>query len=222
MAIVCLEGKQGQGKSVSTVALVFRDWAVKKRKILSNSWLDFPFTRFTLEYFMEHLEDDEIENCTLWLDEMYQLLDSRTAAGKVNKLLTYFIVQCRKRNVDLYVCTHHIDHIDKRLRRAINIRGTCTYDNEDPCQRCQGTGQYPKDNPLDVYQEPLGEGVCGRCLGYGKTGFATVSFFNRDAVDRESRYWSIVIPGPKYWPLYDTSERIGLTGKQKNLTLQDI
>ena len=73
----------------------------------------------------------------LLTDEMYQMADSRSTQTKLNKLWTYFVVQTRKRGVDMYICTHHLDHIDLRLRRAVDIRGSCRFYPEAPCKKCK-------------------------------------------------------------------------------------
>jgi hypothetical protein len=55
-------------------------------------------------------------------------------------LFADFILQTRKRSANLFVCFHNIDAVDKRLRRAIDYRGTCTMRNESPCAACDGDG----------------------------------------------------------------------------------
>ena len=220
--ITTLEGIQGSGKSITATALLHTDFVNLGRKIIANTHLTFPYQHFDLKYFLDHFEDEELTNCDLWLDEMYQMLDSRTSQAKVNKILTYFVVQTRKRGVDLYVCTHHIDHIDKRLRRAVDVRGTCNFAEEDPCQRCKGTGKKQGDEPADAWGKPLPKHTCGRCLGAGKQGFACTTFFNRRAKNRWQRTKRIVVPGSMYWNLYDTGERIPLTKRQMNISAEDI
>lgn len=113
------------GKTLSAVTLCYLDWKNNGRRIFSNNKLQFDHTWFDTEYFVTHLADDELENATILLDEAYIYLDARAGQSKLNKLFTYFIVQTRKRGVDLYVCTHHIDIVDKRLRRAVDVRGSC-------------------------------------------------------------------------------------------------
>ena len=101
--------------------------------VYSNNHLTFPYKHFDPQYFLEHLEDEELEDCILLLDEAYIYLDARSTATKMNKLFTYFVAQTRKRHVDLYVCTHHFDVLDKRLRRAVDIRGSCRF-NKGPLE----------------------------------------------------------------------------------------
>lgn len=222
MPIYTFEGNQGTGKSLTCTAILVENFIAHSRKVIANTSLAIPYTKFDLKYFLKHFEDDELSDCELWLDEMYQMLDSRSSQGKVNKLLTYFIVQARKRHVNLYVCTHHIDHVDKRLRRAVDVRATCQFVDEDPCLRCQGEKFFPKDQPVDALGVPMPEHTCGRCYGEGKTGWAYPLLYNKRATRRNERYQRLVIPAARYWNLYDTEERIELTKKQKDINLEDL
>jgi len=165
--IVSLEGVMGSGKSLTATALAYEEYRVHGKKVLSNNHMNFPHQFFDLQYFLDHLQDEEMEDCVLILDEAYLYLDSRTSASKLNKLFTYFTVQTRKRGVDMYICTHHIDIVDKRLRRAIDIRGTCRYRGEDPCKGCEGTGSVKprKGAKIDV--------MCPDCEGVGKLARST-------------------------------------------------
>lgn len=227
MTITSLEGVQGSGKSLTAVAILYTDWALERKKVFSNNHFQFPETGpvfdyegnplgynyedleppvyFDVSYFMEHVKDNMLTNASILLDEAYIYLDARTSAGKLNKLFTYFIVTCRKRGVDLYVCTHHIANVDKRLRHAIDIRGTCRYIAENPCKRCKGEGAL------------RGE-MCPRCLGEGQTGLARTSFLNL----RTMRKTILSLLGPRFWSLYETDELIPLTKKQVRIASEDL
>jgi hypothetical protein len=223
--VISYEGSMGSGKTTAAIAFAIKERDENRKKIISNVHLNTEYTHFSLEYFLEHLIDGEMENCVLILDEMYQIADARSSATKLNKLFTYFAVQTRKRDVDMYVCTHHIDHIDLRLRRAVDIRGACRYYGEDPCRDCKckacgGTGKVG-GMVCEVCGGRRGTGVgkdglpCQRCLGYGVTGWARVNFLDRRL---RRRYTSDDILGgpihcPKYWPLFDTKERIPVQAK---------
>ena len=191
MSIVSFEGYQGSGKSTAAVACAYENYKQYGRKIISNNHLTCDYTHFDLAYFLEHIADGELENCTLLLDEAYQYMDNRLSQTKLSKLFTYFIVQTRKRGVDLYICTHHIMHVDVKLRRATDIRGACREFIQDPCPKCKGIGQYKEER-------------CPVCLGFGKTGWIRVSFLNK----RRRRRMTMEIFGPNYWSLFDTKERI--------------
>ena len=207
-----LEGVMGSGKSLTAATLAKLDHD-NGRQIISNNQYKFPYTKFDTAYFIEHMvnADEELTNVTFVLDEAYLFLDSRNSQTKLTKLFTYFIAQTRKRNVDMYICIHHIDTVDKRLRRAFDVRGTCRYRPEKPCRKCQGEGS--KDGEICV-GTPKNLG----CLGYGVNGYATVSFFDM----RTSNRRKLKIHGPTFWGNYDTLELVAPTGKALNINPDDI
>lgn len=194
--IVSFEGLMGQGKTTAAIGLAYEEHERTGMKVISNTHLNFEYTHFDLAWFLEHVTDHEMENCIIILDEMYQLADARSSATKLNKLFTYFVVQTRKRGVDLYICTHSLDYVDKRLRRAVDIRGSCRFRLEKPCRKCYGTGQYKGES-------------CPRCYGYGMTGWEKVYFLDR----RLRRRYTLDFLGPRYWPLFDTWERIPMQAR---------
>ena len=153
--LVTFEGPMGMGKSMTATAMAYTENVNNGIKVISNNHYNFPYTHFDTKYFVENIETNELENCILVLDESYLLTDARSSSTKLNKLMTYFTAQTRKRNVDLYLCVHHIDVMDKRLRRAVDIRGTCRYRKEEPCQQCGGTGQAKAKNLLNLKNTKL-------------------------------------------------------------------
>jgi hypothetical protein len=156
-------------------------------RIISTNHLNFPYTHFDRAYFVEHLEDEELEDCILQLDEAYLFLDSRRTTTKDNLLFQYFVAQTRKRNVDLYLCCLHRDMVDKRIRRWINIRGTCRFN------------KGPMEENLPVNKR--------------RFNWATVTFTNLDSgMERRMRFY-----GPAFWGLYDTEERVPFTRRQMEI-----
>lgn len=223
--IVSLEGVQGCGKTTLGTILCYEEHREAGRRVISNQHLNFPFDKFSLEWFLEHVADHELEHCVLFLDEMYQIADSRSSQSKLNKLFTYFVVQTRKRDVDLYIATHHLDHIDLRLRRAVDIRASCRYYSERPCKKCRcktcgGTGQVKGATCPDCAGVGGTGTVNGRpceyCLGYGELGWVQASFLDR----RMRRRYSFPEPilANSYWHLFNSWDRIPMPAR----TLQGI
>jgi len=224
----------GTGKTLTATALAYTEHVKYGRRILANYHLNFPHTFFDYEYFLRHLGDEELNNCITILDEAALALECRSNT-KLNRLFTYYIVQTRKRYVDLYLCTQHIDMIDKRARRAPDVRGTCRYRGEDPCGQCSGTkevnngfcgecggaGKSGDSTNGNVCPVCLGTGkgtVCPRCLGYGVTGWATTRLFDL----RTGKRTKIRVFGPAFWGLYDTTERVPFTKKQVRIPVEDL
>lgn len=228
--LISMEGVQGTGKTTMAIALAYEEHLSTGQKVISNQHLNFPYTKFSLEWFLDHISDGELEDCILVLDEMYQIADARSSQSKLNKLFTYFVVQTRKRGVDLYLCTHHIDHVDLRLRRAIDIRGACRF-MVQPCRKCKckacgGTGKARGRGKVTAAVGGLGEAVCPECegkggtgwvgnqpcetcLGYGQLGKVRGSFLDR----RVRRRYPLEIFANNYWHLFDSWDRIPMPAK---------
>ena len=230
MPIYTFEGVMGSGKTLTAASLACMEHYQNGRKIISNIHLDFPYQKFDVRYFMEHLQDEELNNCITLLDEAQQYLDARRSGGRSNILWSYYTVQTRKRGVDLYACFHHLDVMDKRFRRQIDVRGTCRYEKEDPCTKCKGEGTISKKGlecPTCTKEEAInpacpfckGTGlVCPRCLGYGVTGWATTKFYDL----RENKKSKIRVFGPAFFGIYNTEELIPFTGKQMRIPVEDM
>lgn len=196
------------------------------RKVIANNHLNFPYTKFSVEWFLEHLSDHELENCVLFLDEMYQMADSRSSGSKLNKLFTYFMVQTRKRDVDVYFCTHHLDHVDLRLRRAADIRNSCRFIGhvcpKCKCKRCGGQGKVPSSTSLGRLEDCPdcqgrgGTGIgkdgkpCEVCLGYGTLGWIRTNVLDRRL---RRRYTPPDIFANTYWHLFNSYDRIPMPAK---------
>jgi len=209
--LTTLEGCMGSGKTLTATALAYSEHMQNGKRVIANYKLNFPFTFFEPIYFLQHIADEELTHCVHIIDEVGLLADSRLSGSKLNRLFTYYFAQTRKRNVDLYICTQHIDLIDKRLRRAADIRGTCSYLGENPCRKCGGSGRSRNE-------------VCDRCLGYGVTGWATTRFvdFRRQAYWVSRRTKKIRVFGPAFWGLYDTEERIPILQKALKIPVEDL
>ncbi len=215
--IVSLEGIMGSGKSTAGTKFCKDDYDKLHRKVISNMHLRFPYTQFDLAWFLEHITDTEIMDCDLMIDEPGQLMDARSAQTKLNKLWTYFAVQTRKRGVDLYLPVHSIENIDVRIRRSIDIRGSCrTYQKVCPkcrCHACRGTGKIKGLECPDCHGiggTGLIDGVpCIECKGFGKLGLTRVFCLDR----RLHKRYVVDCIANDYWPWFDTGEMIPLQAR---------
>ena len=188
--ISTFEGAMGQFKTAGSVALSYLDFVHYKKKVIANIHLNFPYTHFDHEYFLEHikLKDLELNDSDTILDEAQQVLDARRSGGKLNILYGYYVVQTRKRDVDLYATFHNIDVMDKRFVRQVDNRGTCRYQKESPCKLCGGTGHSEKK---DV--------TCPNCSGSFTTFVPVTSYGNYGAVSTSK------IPFPIFRQYDDTT-----------------
>lgn len=118
-------GNLGSGKTLSMVYHGYKEF-LKGRKIYSNFNLDFEHEKLTFKMIKDYVKtSNQLKNCVLLLDELHILIDSRSSFK--NKLLTYFILQTRKRGVDLYGTTQFFGQVDVRLRNACNKISTSDF-----------------------------------------------------------------------------------------------
>lgn len=99
---------------------------LKGMTVYSNYHLNFPHIKLTKAVFDELLSDPVgLQDAVLCLDEIHIWIDSRSSMGKKNKIMTYFLLQTRKRNVRLLCTTQHLHQVDRRLRDTIDILVFC-------------------------------------------------------------------------------------------------
>lgn len=123
MPIMVTVGPMGSGKTTVITAMGVLAQQLDKVKLFSNYALsNIEYTYFHPTEFADLMNSEELNNAVILLDEAYLLMDSRSSGARINRLFSAFIYQARKRSVDVYIATHHPDHIDKRIRRAMNFR----------------------------------------------------------------------------------------------------
>jgi len=88
-------------------------------------WLEWKF--LTLEAFYEIFNAADqglkiLDNCDFILDESYLFMDARASASKVNRVFNAFVFQTRKRGVDMYLTTHAVNRLDRRVREALDLK----------------------------------------------------------------------------------------------------
>lgn len=123
--IIVFTGTVGGGKTLSMTVEAYKYYR-QGHAIYSNYWLNFPHTLLTAKRFREMIEEKEqLQNVVLLLDEAHIWIDSRGSMTKKNKMISYFILQTRKRNVRLLATTQHYHQLDKRLRDTADIVCFC-------------------------------------------------------------------------------------------------
>lgn len=123
--IILFIGTVGSGKTLSMTVEAYKYYK-RGFRVFSNYHLAFPHTKLTKKVFMGLIEDPEsLQNAVICLDEMHIWIDSRSSMSKKNKLITYFLLQTRKRDVRLLATTQHLHQVDKRLRDTADVLVYC-------------------------------------------------------------------------------------------------
>lgn len=111
--------------------MTIRAWKhyLRGRTVMGNYGLRFPHQVVDAEQLakMGH----ELQDAVICLDEVHVLIDSRRSVTGRNIMISYFILQTRKRGVSLFYTSQSIHQVEKRLR-----------DNTDYivyCERIPGT-----------------------------------------------------------------------------------
>lgn len=115
-------GRRGNGKTLLMVRRLYRRWKMGYR-IITNFWVDFPHETLDAARLVEM--GDDLKNCAIGIDEFHVLADSRNSGRERNKMISYFILQTRKRNVVLYYTTQHEMQVDVRVRRSTDYWVRC-------------------------------------------------------------------------------------------------
>ena len=124
--LIGIEGGLGSGKTLLMVRYLLKDFN-KGNQIFSNFGLNhIPYKVLNvLEILDFDKENKSLIDISMGIDELTVFADCRTSIGKMNRLFSYFILQTRKRNVNLYYTTQNMMMIDKRVREHTDIQIFC-------------------------------------------------------------------------------------------------
>ncbi len=114
-------GNVGSGKTVFAVRLAYKAF-LKGYTVMSNVKLRFDHEPVNLEKLLKF----DINKCVLLLDEAYGFgLESRVSSSLVNRALSYFVLQSRKRGVHIIYTSQFYSALDKRIRLLTNRKILC-------------------------------------------------------------------------------------------------
>ena len=124
--IICFIGGIGSGKTLSAVAYAR---AHKKGKtVYSNIPLKFKHKIITAQYLNDWSKDKkQFNNVIMLLDEGYLLFDSRRSQRKKSIENTHFILQSRKKNVDILITAQSFRQLDVRVRDNVYYVIECKF-----------------------------------------------------------------------------------------------
>lgn len=80
---------------------------------------------------IEDGKEYDLQDCVLCLDEIWSILESRISHAKVNRLMSYFIMQSGKADVQLIYTAQLAKMADLRLRELANISVRCRKDSNN-------------------------------------------------------------------------------------------
>jgi hypothetical protein len=112
-------GPLGSGKTMDIVKEAFRYFYQHKTcEIISNIWIDMPFTKLTN---MEEIFTLERGNKFLLLDEFWKEADSRKSQSAKNEILSIFLIRSRKYHWTIGYSEQFWRQIDIRIRYITDL-----------------------------------------------------------------------------------------------------
>lgn len=124
--IIGFIGRMGSGKTLSMTRYAYKYFCAGY-KIYSNIKFNFPYTEYTLKDLVDFANNDvPLYKSLIILDEAHIFLDSRNSQRGINKIVSYFLLQTRKKGCHLYYTTQRFHQIDKRLRDNSDVLIQCS------------------------------------------------------------------------------------------------
>lgn len=123
-----------QGKTLSVVALMRQIWEEEGRKLVTNFHLTkLPYEPLKLPTYANNGKGKKVatvpwheyRHAFMAFDEIHTMLDGRFSQVPTNTLISYFITQAGKRDVDLVGTTQLFEMPDRRFRLHCHMEIRC-------------------------------------------------------------------------------------------------
>lgn len=125
MPVIGIEGGLGTGKTVYMTRLLYLD-SKKGFPVMSNyKLMNVKHEMLDVSNVLEMNESNvQLKNMSIGIDEITVFMDCRRAMS--NLMISYFILQSRKRNVNIYYTTQSFDMVDNRLIDHTDFQVMCS------------------------------------------------------------------------------------------------
>lgn len=117
--VIGIFGYKGSGKTLMLVILAYAEH-MQKKKILSNLHnLKFPSEIVDPKEIISLSE--KLQGCTICIDEIHTIADSRKSHGAQNIQIANFFLQSRHRGVNVIYTDQYMGQVEKRIRDNTDI-----------------------------------------------------------------------------------------------------
>lgn len=123
MPIIGIQGDIGMGKTLAMTWFLLQEHLRERRKLYANyTLLQLPFTKITVSDLVQSAARGEgFTRAAVGIDEVQTWLDARASSTKINRIISYFINQTGKEDVNLYYTTQDLEMVERRLRRRTDV-----------------------------------------------------------------------------------------------------
>ena len=115
--IVGVQGGLGDGKTLLMTKYLVKDYKMDRNIVANYGLKIIDYTPLKIKDLLDNKVD--LQDVSVGIDEFTVFADCRRSMS--NTIITYFILQTRKRNVCLYYTTQDFSMMDKRILRHTNI-----------------------------------------------------------------------------------------------------
>ena len=111
---------RGNGKTLSAVYLAYLEYQ-KGKKIYTNFYTSFS-TMYKMNDLIQMFSDNRLHDCLVIIDEGQVYLNNSGVSVKTRKsLITNFIAQTRKADIDIIITTQRFMQLHKELREQTDV-----------------------------------------------------------------------------------------------------
>jgi hypothetical protein len=123
VAIIGIEAPQSAGKTLVMTYFLWREYVELQKPLLTNyALLQLPHNRITHQAITYYVQNKiALRRIAIGIDEAHLWLDSRMSMSVRNRVLSYFITQTSKNDINLYYTTQDLGMVDRRLRAQTQI-----------------------------------------------------------------------------------------------------
>ena len=150
--IIGIEGGLGSGKTILMTRYLVKDY-LKGKKIYTNYHLkEIDYELIDMSRILDmHKNGFNLNECSLGVDEITVFADCRRSGSVMNRLISYMILQSRKRNVDFYFTTQNLSMVDLRLVQYMDVQVICEKVRDKDGKVIDGFSKYRVFDLRDVH-----------------------------------------------------------------------
>jgi DNA helicase HerA-like ATPase len=118
--VIGIFGLKGSGKTLFMVLLLYIEQQTGKKILANMIGLNFPSELLKIKDIVTLSE--KLEGCTIGIDELHTIADSRKSGRVQNIQISNFFLQSRHRGVNIIYTEQYQSSDDKRIRQNTDIK----------------------------------------------------------------------------------------------------
>jgi hypothetical protein len=117
--VIGIFGYKGSGKTLMLVLLAYAEFVLGKHLLMNMKDMNFPTEVLDPDDLVKL--SDKLIGCTICIDEIHTVADSRKSHSKQNIQIANFILQSRHRGVNVIYTDQYEGQAEKRIRENTDV-----------------------------------------------------------------------------------------------------